>query len=129
MKRSRTRAAPSVRWCSERARNAGDSERGTMAPETLRPNRPPKAPENGLVAKRRIRVHVMIDPGLRRFLELVVRELPASDARLELGGKDPEDPRLVFRPAPNGRVVVVFDAPPADRGVGERRVGSLVSPV
>ena len=69
----------------------------------------------------------MIDPGLLRFLELVVRELSASDARLELGGKDPEDPRLVFRPAPNGRVVVVFDAPPADRGVVERRLEAMIS--
>ena len=70
----------------------------------------------------------MSDPGLLRFLELVVRELSASDARVELGGRDPDDPRLVFRSAPNGhRVVVVFDAPPPDRGGVEQRLEAMVS--
>ena len=42
----------------------------------------------------------MTDPGLVRFLEIVARELSASDARIELGGKVPTDERLVFRMAP-----------------------------
>ena len=69
----------------------------------------------------------MADPGLLRFLELVVRELSASDARVEFGGRAPEDPRLVFRNAPNGgRVVAVFEAPPADRARIEERLDTLV---
>jgi hypothetical protein len=69
----------------------------------------------------------MVDPGLLRFLELVVRELAASDARVELGGRDPEDPHLVFRFAHSGsRVVVVFDAPPPDRAAVEKRLATLV---
>jgi hypothetical protein len=69
----------------------------------------------------------MTDPGLLRFLELVARELSASDARVELGGRDPEDPRLVFRTAPTGaRVVVVFDAPPPDRAAVEQRLETMV---
>jgi hypothetical protein len=75
----------------------------------------------------RAKVGGMVDPGLLRFLELVVRELSAIDARVELGGRDPEDPRLVFRMAPNGsRVVVVFETPPADRAAVEGRVAALV---
>jgi hypothetical protein len=72
----------------------------------------------------------MTDPGLLRFLELVVRELSAADARVELGGRDPEDPRLVFRMAPSGgRVVVVFDSPPPDRDAVERRLEALIGPL
>jgi len=70
----------------------------------------------------------MTDPGLLRFLELVVRELSASDARVEVGGRDPEDPRLVFRMAPNGgRVVVVFDAPPPDRAAVDERLEAMLN--
>src|SRR3954469_11489450 len=72
----------------------------------------------------------MTDPGLLRFLELVVRELSAADARVELGGRDPDDPRLVFRMAPSGgRVVVVFDSPPEDRPAVERRLEALIGPL
>jgi hypothetical protein len=70
----------------------------------------------------------MVDPGLLRFLELVVRELSASDARVELGGRDPVDPHVVFRVAANGgRVVVVFDAPPENRAAVEERLATLVN--
>jgi hypothetical protein len=72
----------------------------------------------------------MTDPGLLRFLELVVRDLGAVDARVELGGKDPEDPRLVFRPAPSGgRVVVIFDVAPTDRKAVEARLDALIGPL
>lgn len=72
----------------------------------------------------------MTDPGLLRFLELVVRDLGAADARVELGGKDPEDPRFVFRPEPSGgRVVVIFDVPPADRKAVEARLDALIGPL
>jgi hypothetical protein len=68
----------------------------------------------------------MTDPGLARFLELVVRELSAADARVELGGRDPVDPRLVFRPVPGGRVVAVFDEPPLTRAILEARLDSIL---
>jgi hypothetical protein len=71
-----------------------------------------------------------MDPGLARFLELAVRELGAADARVELGGRNPEDPRLVWRMAPNGgRVVVVFDQVPPDRGEVEDRLDALIGPL
>ena len=70
----------------------------------------------------------MTDPGLVRFLEILARELSASDARIELGGKDPTDERLVFRMAPNGsRVVAVFDAPPDQRATVENRLDALIA--
>jgi len=68
----------------------------------------------------------MADPGVVRFLELVQRELGAADARLEVGGKDPDDARILFHAAQNGwRVVAVFDAPPADRRALQTRLDSL----
>ncbi|HVU04190.1 MAG TPA: hypothetical protein VHE30_20675 [Polyangiaceae bacterium] len=70
----------------------------------------------------------MTDPGLLRFLEIVARELGAADARVELGGKDPADPRVVFRPSPSGaRVVAVFDAPVEQRGAAENRLDALIA--
>jgi len=70
----------------------------------------------------------MTDPGLLRFLELVVRELSASDARLELGGRDPADSGLLFCVAPSGvRVVVVCGSPPPDRAAVESRLGTMVA--
>jgi hypothetical protein len=72
----------------------------------------------------------MMDPSLLRFLELLVREFSAVDARVELGGRDPEDPRLVFRTAPHGgRVVVVFESPPEDRAAIEQRLEALIGPL
>lgn len=69
----------------------------------------------------------MVDPGLLRLLELVTRELGCADARIEIGGKDPTDPRLVHRPAfASGRVVAVFDEAPADRGPIEARLDALM---
>ncbi len=69
----------------------------------------------------------MTDPSLIRFLELLVRELGAADARVELGGRDPIDPRIVFRIAPSGgRVVVVFDEPPKERPAVESRLEAML---
>ena len=48
-----------------------------------------------------------------RFLELLCKELGAEDARLELGGRDPEDRGLVFANLPDEfRLVAVFAEPP-----------------
>jgi hypothetical protein len=53
---------------------------------------------------------------LNRLLELVRRELEADDARVELGGRDPEDPRMLWVPLPNGwRLVACFSSEPAER--------------
>jgi hypothetical protein len=52
---------------------------------------------------------------LLRLLDLVRRDLAAQDSRLEIGGADPEDARLVWCRLPAGtRLVVVFEQPPAD---------------
>ena len=53
---------------------------------------------------------------LLRLIDLVRRELGAVDARAEVGGENPEDPRLVWCGLDAGwRLVAVFDAPPLDR--------------
>jgi len=56
-----------------------------------------------------------VDP-LLRWLDLVRRELGAEDARIELGGRDPSEARLIhMRVEGDMRVVVVFTEPPDDR--------------
>jgi len=53
---------------------------------------------------------------LARLLDVVRRELGADDARAEVGGKDPSDPRLVYCNLPGGwRLVAVFSEEPAER--------------
>jgi hypothetical protein len=53
---------------------------------------------------------------LTRLLDVIRRDLGAIDARAEIGGRDPEDPRVVFcRLAPEWRIVACFEQPPADR--------------
>lgn len=70
----------------------------------------------------------MVDPGLLRLLELVTRELQCADARIEIGGKEPTDPRFVHRPAfASGRLVAIFDAEPEDRAKVEQRLDALVA--
>jgi hypothetical protein len=50
---------------------------------------------------------------VHRFLALVMRELDATDARVELGGRP--DPSAVWAPLGDDfRVVALFEAPPAD---------------
>jgi hypothetical protein len=68
----------------------------------------------------------MSDAAVRRFLELVQKELGASDARAELGGRDPVAPELVFQNLDAGfRIVAVFEAPPADRALLEQKLKRL----
>jgi hypothetical protein len=70
----------------------------------------------------------MVDQGLLRLLELVVRECECSDARVELGGRAPTSQNLVFRDMPSGgRVVAVFESPPPDRSRVEARLDAIVS--
>lgn len=64
---------------------------------------------------------------LQRLLEVVRRELGADDARLELGGRDPDNGHLVWERMPEGwRVVAVFDAPPGNRTELQRRLSALL---
>ncbi len=66
---------------------------------------------------------------LRKLLEVVRRDLSAADVRAEIGGRDPEDPRLVWAPlAPGWRVVAVFDAVPEDPDALRERLEALVRP-
>lgn len=63
---------------------------------------------------------------LLRLLDLVQRELAAQDARFELGGRDPEEPRIVWHKLPNGwRIVAIFAAPPADPASVQERLARL----
>jgi hypothetical protein len=65
---------------------------------------------------------------LHRLLDLVQRELSASDARVEIGGRDPVDPRLVWSKLPEQgwRVVAVLEEPPDDPDELRTRLDQLV---
>jgi hypothetical protein len=63
-----------------------------------------------------------------RFLDLLCKELDADDARAEFGGRDPDDPRVLWTHLPGGwRLVAVFAAPPQDRQAKQDRLQHLVS--
>lgn len=65
---------------------------------------------------------------LLRLIELASRDLGATDARAEVGGRDPEDPRLIWCKTPTDlRIVLVFDSPPDDRAEKAARLQSLVT--
>jgi hypothetical protein len=62
-----------------------------------------------------------------RLLELVRKELGGEDARVELGGREPTDPRAIFSVLPDGaRLVVVFAQPPEDREAKSEQLERLV---
>jgi len=66
--------------------------------------------------------------GIERVLGLVCQEMGSTDARLEIGGKDPEQAELVFVSVPGGwRLVAVFDAAPEDRVRMEHRLKQLAT--
>ena len=62
------------------------------------------------------------------MLELVRRELSAKDARVEIGGREPDDPAIVWTtfPEQGWRVVAMFDAPPDDPDGVREHLDSLV---
>jgi hypothetical protein len=61
-----------------------------------------------------------------RFLDLLCKELDALDARAELGGRDPDDTKLLWANLPGGwRLVAVFGAAPADREDKQARLEKL----
>ena len=63
-----------------------------------------------------------------RFLDLLCKELGADDARVEIGGRDPEDPRLLWLDVEGGfRVVLVFKEVPAGRAFVQQRLVQLAA--
>lgn len=66
---------------------------------------------------------------LRRLLDVVRRTLDADDARAEVGGRDPDDARVVWAPLAGGwRVCAIFREPPADPAEKRERLAALVAP-
>lgn len=56
------------------------------------------------------------NPSVLKLLASITDRLAAVDARVEIGGLEPKDPRLLFvELKPQARIVVVFDSPPDDR--------------
>jgi hypothetical protein len=64
---------------------------------------------------------------LKKLLEIVRRELGATDARAEIGGRDPSDAHSLWTSLPNGwRIVAVFDTPPPDPERKHARLATLI---
>lgn len=60
------------------------------------------------------------------MLEIVERNLGAADARVEIGGEPPNDPRLLWTSlGPAMRVVAVFEQPPDDPDAQRERLQEL----
>ncbi|MGE0785590.1 MAG: hypothetical protein AB7S26_07870 [Sandaracinaceae bacterium] len=66
---------------------------------------------------------------LLKLLDVVKRELGAEDARAEIGGRAPDDPRVVHaKLGESWRVVVTFARPVADAGVKREKLERLLAP-
>src|SRR5690349_819901 len=64
---------------------------------------------------------------LRRFLELVLRELDCDDARFEFGGNNLPQPTRMVAEMPGGwRVVALYDSPRGDRAAAQAKLDALV---
>jgi hypothetical protein len=67
------------------------------------------------------------DQAWLKLLDLVSQKLGAVDARLEIGGKDPDDGRLLWVPLEDTRrLVVVFAEPPVDRTEAQGKLSALL---
>lgn len=63
-----------------------------------------------------------------RFLDLLRQELRADDARAELGGKDPDDPRVIWNDLGNGwRIVLSYEQTPEDPARLRAQLAELVA--
>jgi hypothetical protein len=73
-------------------------------------------------------LRVVSYPGMLKVLDVIRRTLGADDARLEIGGKDPDSPLVLWRNVPDiGRVVAVFREPPPDPESTAKHLAELVS--
>lgn len=62
------------------------------------------------------------------MLDLVCEKLGADDARVEIGGKPPDEPRFLWSVLEDGRrLVVVYPEPPAGREKLEERLATLLA--
>lgn len=69
----------------------------------------------------------MRDQAWLKLLDLVCHKLGADDARVEIGGKPPDDPRLVWALLEDGRrLVVVFREPREQLDEAQARLASLL---
>ncbi|MDB4976966.1 MAG: hypothetical protein JWN48_5307 [Myxococcaceae bacterium] len=69
----------------------------------------------------------MRDQAWLKLLDLVCHKLGADDARIEIGGRPPDDERLVWAVLEDGRrLVVVFTTPPEHRAEAEVRLAGLL---
>ncbi|MDB4986082.1 MAG: hypothetical protein JWN04_1260 [Myxococcaceae bacterium] len=69
----------------------------------------------------------MRDQAWLKLLDLVCHKLGADDARVEIGGKPPEDARYVWAVLQDGRrLVVIYSAPPEHRAEAEARLAALL---
>lgn len=69
----------------------------------------------------------MKDQAWLKLLEMLQTRLGAKDARIEIGGLNPEDPRFIWAALEDSRrVVVIFEEPPRDRAGAEARLLAVV---
>jgi hypothetical protein len=62
-----------------------------------------------------------------KLLDLVCHKLGADDARIEIGGRDPDDPRIVWALIEESRrLIALFKTPPLDRAATEGRLLALL---
>jgi hypothetical protein len=68
------------------------------------------------------------DPAWLKLIELVRHKLSADDARIEIGGRPPDDPRIVAIEVDAAcRLVALFQAPPEDRTAVSERLEALLT--
>ena len=69
----------------------------------------------------------MKDQAWIKLLDLVCHKLGADDARIEIGGRAPDDPAVVWAPIEEGRrLIALFKTPPLDRAATEGRLLALL---
>lgn len=79
------------------------------------------------VARQAVNTERVRDQAWLKLLDLVCHKLGADDARVEIGGKPPEDPRYVWAVLDDGRrLVVVFREPLEERAQATQRLDNLL---